>query len=60
VAEIARLAAPSLSVDEQRAGPFRYWHHEHQFEEIPGGVRVHDVVDYTLPLGRWGGASIGS
>jgi ligand-binding SRPBCC domain-containing protein len=38
-------------VDEQRRGPYRYWIHEHLFEETPAGVRVVDVVRYDVPGG---------
>lgn len=38
-------------VDEQRRGPYRYWRHEHLFEETPDGVRVLDRVHYGVPLG---------
>jgi uncharacterized protein len=46
-----------LFVDEQRAGPFQRWRHEHRFEALPGGrSALEDVVEWELPLGRLGEA----
>jgi ligand-binding SRPBCC domain-containing protein len=43
-------------VDEQIAGPFRRWVHQHRFEVIgDGATRIRDEVHYDLPLGRLGG-----
>jgi ligand-binding SRPBCC domain-containing protein len=41
-------------VDVQLRGPYRTWHHLHEFREVPGGTEMHDVVDYELPLGPLG------
>ena len=38
-------------VDEQIVGPYRWWHHEHQFMECDEGTWVTDRVDYGVPLG---------
>ena len=54
VTEITHLEVGRLFVDEQRAGPYRFWHHRHRFEEKDGGVRVIDEVHYALPLGPVG------
>jgi len=48
--------APHRFVDEQVAGPFRRWWHEHRFEGTPGGTRMTDTVEFAAPagaLGRW-------
>lgn len=39
-------------VDRQLRGPYRWWHHEHRFEEVDGGTNVIDEVEYSSPL-RW-------
>ncbi|MBS3808464.1 MAG: hypothetical protein KGY60_13245, partial [Bacteroidales bacterium] len=42
--------------DEQRFGPYRFWHHKHFLEETENGVKMTDEVTYKLPLGfigRW-------
>lgn len=40
--------------DVQIAGPYRLWHHRHEFSVIPEGTLVRDVVDYKLPFGSLG------
>ena len=54
VTEITHVREPSLFVDEQRFGPYRFWHHEHHFREVEGGVEMVDLVLYALPLGGIG------
>jgi ligand-binding SRPBCC domain-containing protein len=41
-------------IDEQRKGPYSFWHHQHHFEEVAGGVKMTDIVHYALPLGILG------
>lgn len=46
---------PPLSfVDIQLKGPYKLWHHRHDFEEVPGGTQMRDRVDYDLPFGPLG------
>lgn len=54
VTEITHIAEPHLFVDEQRFGPYSFWHHKHFFREIEGGTEVEDMVHYALPLGPVG------
>jgi len=54
VTEITHVREPVLFVDEQRFGPYRFWHHEHHFREVEGGVEMKDIVHYALPLGTIG------
>lgn len=51
VTEITHVDEGRLFVDEQRFGPYRFWHHQHLFREIPGGVEVGDIIHYALPPG---------
>lgn len=51
VTEITHVREPDLFVDEQRFGPYRFWHHQHLFRPVAGGVEVRDVVHYALPFG---------
>ena len=51
VTEITHVEEGRLFVDEQRFGPYRFWHHQHHFLPIDGGVEMRDVIHYKLPLG---------
>ena len=52
--EITHVEPGRFFVDEQRAGPYALWHHQHHFAAIPGGVEMTDLVHYKLPLGFLG------
>lgn len=41
-------------VDLQVRGPYRRWHHRHEFVDLGPATLVIDVVDYELPLGPLG------
>ena len=56
VTEITHVVPGELFVDEQRAGPYRFWHHQHHFRPAPGGTLMADVVHYALPFGLLGDA----
>lgn len=45
---------PHRFVDEQVAGPFAAWWHEHLFSQDGGGTTMTDVVRYTSPAGPLG------
>ena len=53
-AEISHVKENSFFVDEQRFGPYKFWHHKHKFEIIDGGVKIIDILDYSLPFGLIG------
>jgi len=50
--EISAWEPPFRFVDEQRRGPYRWWWHEHVFEEQNGGTLCRDRVEYGVP-GGW-------
>lgn len=54
VTEITHAEEPHFFVDEQRFGPYRFWHHQHRFQEAPGGTLMTDLVHYALPFGLLG------
>lgn len=54
VTEIKSVREGFAFVDEQRFGPYKFWHHRHSFESCDGGVLMRDVVHYRLPLGPLG------
>ncbi|MCW2932699.1 MAG: cyclase [Actinomycetia bacterium] len=51
---ITEYAYPSRFVDEQQAGPFRQWWHEHTFAAADGRTCMVDVVEFRSPLGLAG------
>src|SRR4051812_26013975 len=52
---IAVWDPPHRFVDVQLSGPYRMWHHTHDFEPTPdGGTLMRDTVRYALPLGPLG------
>lgn len=54
VTEIAQVKDRAYFIDEQRFGPYSFWHHKHFFEATLTGVRMTDVVHYALPFGFLG------
>lgn len=54
VTEIVHVQDREYFVDEQRFGPFSFWHHQHFFKEISGGVEMTDLLYYKIPLGPIG------
>lgn len=54
VTEIKSVDEGHAFVDEQRFGPYKFWHHRHTFEAIPGGVLMRDLVHYGLGFGPFG------
>ncbi|MGN9779900.1 SRPBCC family protein [Nonomuraea sp. ZG12] len=52
---ISACVPPASFVDEQVAGPFRRWWHEHRFEDDgDGGTLMRDVIDFAAPAGPLG------
>ncbi|MSN24468.1 MAG: hypothetical protein GJV46_01225 [Geobacter sp.] len=51
--EITHVERPNFFVDEQRFGPYRFWHHQHRFKEVEGGVEMHDQIHYLLHHDRF-------
>lgn len=51
VTEITQVEHLQYFVDEQRFGPYAFWHHKHFLKAVEGGVEMTDIVHYKLPLG---------
>ena len=54
VTEITHVRGKDYFVDEQRFGPYTFWHHKHFIKEIEGGVIMEDVIHYKPPFGLIG------
>lgn len=48
--EITEVVEFDHFVDEQRKGPYRYWHHEHHFKSVDGGVMMTDILHYDIGM----------
>ena len=57
ITEITICDKPNFFVDEQRFGPYRFWHHQHVFKKIDSGVEMQDIVNYVMPYGMLGRAA---
>ncbi|ROL59018.1 hypothetical protein D9V87_07015 [Bacteroidetes/Chlorobi group bacterium MS-B_bin-24] len=52
ITEITALKKNEYFIDEQRFGPYKFWHHLHTFEVVDENrVKIVDLVHYLLPLG---------
>lgn len=50
VTEITYIEPKKFFVDEQRFGPYKFWHHRHTFTPVEKGVLMTDLVYYALPV----------
>lgn len=48
--EITHVEPMKYFIDEQRFGPYSFWHHQHHFKEINNGVEMTDIVHYKIPF----------
>jgi len=51
VTEITHVKDKAYFVDEQRFGPYTFWHHKHFLKETSQGIEMNDLVHYKLPFG---------
>jgi ligand-binding SRPBCC domain-containing protein len=54
ITEITHISRPNYFIDNQLKGPYVLWHHQHHFEVVTEGVKMTDIVTYTLPMGKVG------
>lgn len=52
--EITHVKDETYFIDEQRFGPYQFWHHQHHFKAIDGGTEMSDILTYGLPMGILG------
>ncbi len=51
VTEITQVKRNSYFIDEQRFGPYSFWHHKHFIKEIDNGILMDDIIHYKIPFG---------
>lgn len=54
VTEITHVKEKEYFVDEQRFGPYSFWHHQHFIKPSVEGVEMTDIVHYKIPFGIFG------
>lgn len=52
--EIIKVDFQRSFIDFQKKGPYKLWHHHHEFIPNEKGILMKDTVDYELPLGSLG------
>jgi ligand-binding SRPBCC domain-containing protein len=50
VTEISQVVERKFFIDEQRIGPYAFWHHQHFIEPAKNGVLMTDIVSYKPPM----------
>ena len=51
VTEITHIIDYHYFIDNQKAGPFKFWHHQHFFKENRLGTEITDILNYAAPIG---------
>jgi ligand-binding SRPBCC domain-containing protein len=54
VTEITHVTEKKFFIDQQRIGPYAFWHHQHLIEPVDGKILMKDIVSYKPPLGYIG------
>lgn len=54
VTEITHVEKGIYFVDEQRFGPYAFWHHKHFLKQTDTGCEMTDIVHYKVPFGILG------
>lgn len=52
--EITHIEHLRYFVDQQREGPYAFWHHQHNFVAQNGGTLMTDILHYKVPYGPIG------
>jgi ligand-binding SRPBCC domain-containing protein len=51
VTEVTQVRENTYFIDEQRFGPYSFWHHKHFIQEINNGILMDDIIHYKIPFG---------
>lgn len=47
--EITHVKDGEYFIDEQRFGPYSFWHHQHHFKQVENGIEMTDLLHYKIP-----------
>ncbi len=50
VSEITHISEFHYFVDEQKIGPYKFWHHTHIITPVQNGVIMKDILNYKPPF----------
>ena len=51
VTEITQVMEPDFFIDNQKSGPYAYWHHQHFINETDTGTEIMDIINFKVPFG---------
>jgi ligand-binding SRPBCC domain-containing protein len=54
VTEITEISEKRFFIDQQRIGPYAFWHHQHFIEPSGSSTLMTDIVSYKPPFGLLG------
>lgn len=54
VTEITQVDEPNYFIDNQKSGPYKFWHHQHFFNETDQGTEMVDIINLAAPFGWLG------
>jgi ligand-binding SRPBCC domain-containing protein len=52
--EVTHIKENEYFVNEQRFGPYAFWHHQHHFRPLANSVEMTDIIHYGVPFGMVG------
>lgn len=54
VTEITQVKENNFFIDEQRFGPYKFWHHQHIFEQKNDMIIMRDIIHYGIKFSIFG------
>ena len=54
ITEITHIKVNKYFIDDQRVGPYKFWQHQHHFEQVNECIMMTDVIHYSIGYGWLG------
>ena len=54
VTEISHVNELFYFIDNQKMRSYKYWHHQHFFQETNREVKLDEIINYAAPYGLFG------